>query len=355
MSRFCPAIALTITFLASTFSACVPYSRYEAAALSMEKYRSLALSLRDSIEEMRWTHLETYRENEALSHRTQLLDTELASTRTQYAQLQVANTDVVGRYDRSLALATLENEAHFSTRRRLTDATRTREVKARALQRLNEEIGEAVEGLENDLEDYRDELYATRSDLDQTRQELRRLGHTPSEYTTTTLPNVVEGQTRRIEPSDELIRRLLNVRELSGLLAFGGGLTSVADEGHQYTVRASETLCFRGRRPILTPAGEAFVRELSKILYGRDRLQVLIHCASKREGTAAQVVHFEDVQGEAIYRALIRQGIHPGNVRVLDEAQWANRVTGSGQLKSRLDGEIIFAIRARVGDGMSMR
>lgn len=339
-------LAKAATALACLATAsCVSYSRYEATAHAMDKYKALAASRRDSIEVMRWAHLQTYRENDELAHRTRLLDTELSSTRTQYAQLQVANADVVNRYDRSLALSSMENEAQYSARRRLTNTALASEADAAQAVRARDEMDEALEDLQTDLEDYRDELDATRA-------EVRRFRSAPpSERTPVRRPDTPSPPPQAIES----LGALLDLGELDDLGAYGSSLASVSDEGHQYVIRASESMCFGERLFGLKPAGKAFLGDLAGVLYGRDRLELLVHPVSKREGMPAQLNAIERKQSSLVVDELARRGIHPDNVRSLDDAQWNNRVTEAGALGSNYDGEVVFVIRPRATGGMSMR
>ena len=356
------AQAALLTLAGATLSSCVAYSRYEATALAMEKYKALAESRGDSIDELNWAHLQTYRENEALQHEARLRDTELHSTRTQYAQLQVANTDVVSRYDRSLALSTFENEGNFSARQRLTEAATRREGDAIRADRRVEALGELIESQESEIEELTDQLDSYR-DVRARRDEeavQRRLRTTPIAVPPPApRPDVRYGvpSPQQIQERADRLHRLIGFEELEPLRVHGS-LVSITDEGHQYVVRASESATFKNARRVgLAVTGEIIARQLASLLYGRDQLELIVHPVSKREGSATRVSNIEREQASALVDALVEQGIHPANVRAMDDAQFAGRVTRHGQLKSdsSMDGEVVFVIAARPTDGMSMR
>ena len=345
-------------------SSCVAYTRYEATALAMEKYRALAESRGDSIEEMRWAHLKTYRENEALEHEARLRDTELHSTRTQYAQLQVANTDVVSRYDRSLALATFENEGNYSARQRLSEAALRREADAIRATRREEAMASLVETQETEIDELQDEIAVMR-EVNARRTEAAEEIRTRVKPIREPREVPSESELRYRIPTSEALReqarrlgQMIDFAELTALTDFGSDLVSVTDEGHQYVVRVSESACFSaGRRVRMAGTGRAVVEDLARTLYGRDLLEVSVHPVSKREGNAIVVTGIEREQAAAIVEILIENGLPPANVRALDDAQFAGRVTRIGQLgpDSSMDGEMIFVIAPRPAVGLSMR
>ena len=326
-----PSVLATAALLTLGSASCVSYARYEATALAMEKYRALAASRRDTIDEMYWSHLETYRGNERLAHENGLLDTELHSTRTQYTQLQEANADVVERYDRSLALSAYGNRAGGFERQGQTGAA----TRPTANVGRNEGLRQAFSA----------GVMAENEDAGVPSEDAERRS-APSEA------EAPSGISRNSQARG--LRSRLASGQLATLESYGATLTSVTDEGHQYVVRASETMCFAGRTPVLTATGQAFAHDLAAVLRGRERLEVLVHPVSKREGTAAQLLDVEQRQGAVFADALVREGIDPDDVRVLDDAAWSARTTGVGTVASRLDGEVVFVIRVRRAGGLSM-
>lgn len=321
-------------------ASCVSYSRYEATALTMEKYRALAQSRGDSLEHMRWQYLETYRRNDELAHETRLLNTELASTRTQYAQLEAANADVVSRYDRSLALSSVKDESYALARQQDISPAARRDV-ATPGSASRTELGKAHE---QGYESYR-------------RKRVRpdRTTNSPLEASSERL--LIPNRSDRLHhaATHESITELLSLRELERLPALRTSAASLTDEGQQYVLRVSEALTFRGKRPRLTPAGQAILSGLADALYGRSGLELLVHPNSRCEGSAAHVAAVEREQAEAVIGELIRQGLPQGNVRVIDDAGWSGQVTRAGALGGRLDGEIVFVIRPRTSGGVKMQ
>ena len=318
--------------------ACVSYSRYEATALVAEKYRALAQSRRDSIETMYWDHLQTYRDNEALAHDKRLLSTELYATRTQYSQLQVANADVVSRYDRSLALSTFENEGNFSARQRLTEQALRREADASRAYRRTDEMMGLVEGLRGVNEDLSSMLEESEAEVDRYRA---ARDYVPAES--------------RTFPSTPLSTAggLLTFGELQPLLRYGTADVGLSDEGHQYVVRVSEAMCFPSKHAGMSTTGRAFTRDLAMILASRPGLRVLVHADSRQEGTHEQVIALERRQAAAVVDALATQGTHPAQLAALDDAQWAGRTTSEGTLSSGLSGEIVILLQPALSPGLS--
>ena len=308
-------------------ASCVSYSRYEATALVAEKYRALAQARRDSIEYMYWDHLQTHRENEALAHDKRLLNTELYTTRTQYAQLQVANADVVSRYDRSLALSTFENEATFSARHRLQQNALSREGDARRERERAEEMAALVEDLTED-----------KADLESLLVEYE--GHAPAVR-------------RPAAASLATPEGLLTLDHLRPLRQYGTSeVTTRKQDGH-YVVRVSESLCFAPGGTSLSGVGRAVFGDLGGVLLAHPGMEVLVHADSRREGTHEQIVDLERQQANAVVDALARRGLSPRVLHALDDAEWAGRVGAEGTVARGFTGEVIVLLRPLTGPGLS--
>lgn len=330
-----PKVLATAALLALATS-CVSYSRYEATALVADKYRALAQARRDSIDLLHREHLDTYRENEALAHDRRLLRTELHATRAQYAQLQVANADVVARYDRSLALSAFENEGHASARHRLTEAAMRREADAvRATERA-EAMGALVEELAGDRRD----LEALLREYDAGAGEGP---YAPAERWT---PPPRAGSLTTPQGT-------LSLEELRTLERFSTSGVAVQPSRAGYVVRVAESLCFASRRAPLSATGRAVFGELGAILRSRPELDVLVHADSRQEGTHVQVVELERRQANAVVDALARAGVAPRRLHTYDDAEWAGRDAGEGSLAGGLDGELVLLLQAAAGPQLS--
>ncbi len=321
------AILLSLTLCTTS---CVSYSRFELTETQRNEYKSLAKERRDSIAAMTQDHLRTYRDNELLSHQNQLLHNELNSTRTQYSQLQVANVDVLKRYDRSLAQSSFENETNYSEVQRLSEAATRRETESVQAQRRNEHMASLLAAQATAPPQPSPEAVAplTRG----TRSSSSVAAQTP-------LPPATSYDRSRAEN--------VYLAMKSAIVGFTSKEASVVRQQDFVIVRLSEHLVYPSEPTRVSSLGLAALRQIASGLRADRGMQAIVYAQSRREGTAVQLQRINATQSQALGEALILQGAEPGQIAVDEAAISASRVDASGSLGTSLDGELVLLIRER--------
>ncbi len=317
-------------------SSCVTWRQYEVTLIRADKYEALAKLRRDSIEAQRMAWAGTYRDNERLNQKVQLLNNELSSTRTQYTQLQVANTDVLTRYDRYLSQAALEMNTNSSEVLRLSQAATRREIQAYEAERQVSQL--------NAL------LAAQRQGAITSETSEAGVAGTPGQPLASQLQSAAPPAERERARSQNVYRAMQ-----SSIVGFTGREASVVRQLDFVVVRLSEHLLFPDGQARVSSLGLLALRQIASALSGDRFMQAIVYAQSRREGTPSQLQLTNGAQAEAVGEALVMHGAHPGQVAVDRSAVSAARIESAGALGSSLDGEIVLVIRERdfrAGAGM---
>ncbi len=300
--------------LSLLLSSCVSWNRYEATLRRADKFEHLAELRRDTIAGQDRSYAATYRANEELQQKNQLLHNELSSTRTQYAQLETANTNVLERYDRYLAQTVQEASAMPEPAYSISAPAAQAKLPATSLSQRPTQPNDATAA----------------GDRSTVRHELR------------TAPKEAN--------SDNVYLALK-----SAIVGFTGREASVVRQDDYVVVRLSEHLLYPDGQPRLSSLGQSAVRQIARALAADRALQAIVYASSRREGLPSEVQSTNAMQARTLGQALLLEGAEPGQVAVDETGISAKRVGAEGSLGSSLDGEVVLLIRERdfrLGAGM---
>lgn len=319
-------------------SSCVTWHQYETTLRRADRYESLARLRADTIDRTRATYLATSRENEQLVQRNRLLQEELGSSRTQYTQLAVANSDVLARYDRSLDLATRGGSGLPSPQ---TPALGEGSLDLPGLQSV---------GDRSSRRDYEGpHRQSSGSPVVETRlsEQPVRSQPIPSEALASSA-----GLTHEVgrSHSEEIYLAMK-----SAIVGFTSKEASVVRQRDFVVVRLSEHLLFPTGQDEVSSLGLAALRQIASVLEADRGTQAIVYAQSRREGSATALEQTNATLSKTLGETLLLQGAEPGQIAVDASGSSSYKVEPAGELGSALDGQLVLLIRERdfrAGAGM---
>ena len=310
----CVAVAL--------LSSCVSYPRYEMAVARADRYKAQLDLKQDTLDQLLVECESIAYANQAIDQRNRLLHNELASTRTQYTQLEKADETLLKRYHATLAVSqspVTETEADLQRMQLLVDERQRAALQQErwAEERMSYHPAPAL-----------------------------RVDPPPSEASGVTS---TEWGYLREAPGEYNggIHAALVQRLRKAIVGFTPREATVTQQNDMVVVRLSEYLLFPARPDRVSEIGATALRQIATTIAQDPGYTAVIYAQSRKEGKHSEVLEINRLQCDVAARSLMAEGVPEHRVQIDEEGLSALRVGPEGALASSLNGEIVIAIFER--------